>query len=180
MATNLKGLLILTVLSAALIFTGCSENAPLGPAADNDAQLSKSILPLTDAKIDGTSATVEVEVDVTAIDGGVIEVVSDYTHNFIVSSESISKDVEITVKYSKEVIYGKKMAVFEFGPSGLIFKEAAHLEYDMAELNKAARIGKLFYFDPDLRIWTIQDGMRVVDGKVDFEIHHFSKYAISD
>ena len=72
--------------------------------------------------------------------------------------------------------------MFEFGPDGLEFSEAAVLEFDVREIDPNAEIAvaKIYYYDPDRKDWTYQGTAGVSNGIASFPIEHFSKYAISD
>ena len=181
MSKRLRGFSLvggLVFLAAAFIFLGCSSQSPM------ESDLPQ-ITDLDRMELGGRSLEPEeVELDqelITADGGGEIEIErGEYEHEFKVESGAISEDVEITVKTYRDNIGLNEVIVFEFGPDGLVFENAAKLEFQIAELNAAASSANLFYFDPDLKKWIYQDSTGVKHGVAEFPIHHFSKYAISD
>ncbi len=168
----------LVVLAALLVFNGCSNNAPTEPNLPQITDLDRLELG------GGSLEPAEVELDeelISADDGGIIEIEHcGYSHEFIVEAGAIDDDTRITIKTSKEEIRGEAVIVFEFGPDGLVFKEAAKLKFQMAELNARAVSAHLYFFNPRLNRWTYESSSRISGGFAEFEIHHFSKYAISD
>jgi len=173
---------VFVVLMAALVFNGCSNNSPLAPDPENLLSTSKLVSKdLTSSASSGPESLCETQKVIDADDGGQIDIVhGDYSHEFIVAPASIDDDTQITVKTSREVINGKDAIVFEFGPDGLVFSEAAKLNFEMGDLDSAATTAALLYFDPRTNDWIIQDSEDVSRGEVEFDIYHFSKYAISD
>ena len=167
----------LALLATVFIISGCSDNSPLRP-------VQPQIVPSSLIAIDSSPISVTLTSDSSLISkdlGGAIEIARDsYVHVFEVQAGALAVDTEITVKSSKETIYGKSMIVFEFGPDGLVFSKAASLQFQMAELNARAVSGKLYYYDPRLKSWVYQGSSAVNSGVVSFGISHFSKYAISD
>jgi len=163
---------IAVVLAAAMAFTGCSNNSPLAP----DPEF------LTKPIVNGVLSTVAVvEKVISAEDGGLILISRDaYQHSFAVQPNAILADARISVKSTKEKVNGVTAIVFEFGPDGLVFSQAANLNFQMSELNSRAVSAKLYYYDPSAGGWVLQANRSVVSGHVNFDIYHFSKYAISD
>ena len=179
MGRRLRGFSIVglvVVLAAAMAFTGCSNNSPLAP--DSNFMTKPRVVLGGDAQ---PLATLLVEKDISAEDGGVILINRDvYQHSFAVQPGAISSDTKISVKSYKEKVNGVDAIVFEFGPDGLVFSEAAKLNFQMGELDSRAGSAKLLYYDPNAKGWVLQANQSVVDGHVNFSIYHFSKYAISD
>jgi hypothetical protein len=168
----------LVVLAALLAFNGCSNNAPTEPNLPHSTDLSR-LIPLGEPL--ESHQSVFDETDIEADVGGVIDIErEDYLHQFEVDAGAIDEDTQITVESYRDKIGGKEVVVFDFGPDGLVFKPAANLKFEIAELNARALSAKLFYFDPDLKKWIYQGSSAVNGGIAEFAIHHFSKYAISD
>jgi len=169
------GLIVLAVL---LAFNGCSNNAPMEPNLPQSADLSR-LVPLGEPL--ESHQSVFDEAVVKADDGGVIDIErEDHLHQFVVGAGAIDEDTQITVESYRDKIGSKEVVVFDFGPDGLVFKPAANLKFEIAELNARALSAKLFYFDPDLKEWVCQGSSAVKDGVAEFPIYHFCKYAISD
>lgn len=168
----------LVVLAALLVFSGCSNNAPTEPNLPQSAELGKFV-PLGNPL--ESSQSVYDEATVEADNGGVIDIERGaYLHQFEVDAGAIDEDTQITVESYLDKIGGKEVVVFDFGPDGLVFKKAAHLKFEVAELNARALSAKLYYFDKNRSKWIYQGSSAVNDGVAEFPIYHFSKYAISD
>lgn len=180
MGRRLRGFSIVglvVILAATMAFTGCSNNSPLAPDS-NFMTKPRVVLGGGDAQ---PLATLLVEKDISAEDGGLILISRDiYQHSFAVQPNAISADARISVKSYKDNVNGADAIVFEFGPDGLVFSQAAELNFQMSELSSRATSAKLLYYDPNAKGWVLQANQSVVDGHVDFSIYHFSKYAISD
>jgi hypothetical protein len=182
MMRALKGLSLfggLAVVLTLLFVIGCSNNAPLQPGDTNPIELGRF-----DQKLmSGTEGSGEV-FDSALIDkdeGGTIEIErGDYAHEFVVEPDAIPQNTTITIRSVNEKVLGKNMIVFEFGPDGLEFSESAKLIFEMDELDGDASTAKLYYYDPVKKKWVYQGSTSVVGGFAEFEIDHFSKYAISD
>jgi hypothetical protein len=177
MLRGISSVSVIVVLAAAMAFTGCSNNSPLAPDSDFMAKPG-IILAGGDAQ---PIATVLVEKDISAEDGGLILINRDvYQHSFAIQPNAIPADARISVKSYKDKVNGIDAIVFEFGPDGLIFSQAANLDFQMSELDSRAVSAKLHYYDPNVKSWVLQSNRSVVNGHVGFDIYHFSKYAISD
>ncbi|MCP4582924.1 MAG: hypothetical protein GY839_15040 [candidate division Zixibacteria bacterium] len=169
-------------LLAALTFAGCSDNSVLGPQENETSHLDRSAAQsgggdLTIASI-GELETAKV---IYARTGGVVPIHrEDYHHAFVVKPLALNKSKLITVKSNKEEVNGKSALTLEFGPAGLVFDEASDLKVDMSEINPNAKNAKLYYYDPAVGDWVLYGESPVRRGVATFDIHHFSKYAISD
>jgi len=166
----------LAVLIIAFMFSSCSTNSPLAPDPVDIGPVSKGISM-------GIEPIVYTQTDrlVDCNLGGTIEIERDGTmHEFRVDAGALDQDTRITIITSEQKINGKDAVVFEFGPNGLIFKKAAKLDFDIADLNASIATAKLLYYEPGLRVWVNQGSKSVTNGRAVFDIYHFSKYAISD
>jgi hypothetical protein len=179
---KLKGfryLWILASLAAILTIAGCSGDSPLAPNTDQSQEFGK--IALSNMPLVVSDVAVVAITDVSALTGGTIAVSKKgYVHEFEVKAKALSRDVAIEVSVKEDIVNNKKAIVFEFGPDGLVFEKASQLKCDINEINSKALSGKLYYFDPKARAWVFQGEAQVVGGKVQFDIYHFSKYAISD
>jgi hypothetical protein len=165
-------------LVALLVFGGCSNNSPMQPNLPQSTGLDKLIAtgdPLQFSQPVMDAAYIDAD------DGGVIEIAREsYIHEFVVDAGALGENTEITVKSWRDKISAGDVIVFEFGPDGLVFSKAAHLRFEIAELNERAASAKLYHFDPDRKNWILQESSQVDNGIAEFPIYHFSKYAISD
>lgn len=168
----------LIVLAALFSFNGCSDNAPMQPNLPQSSDLNRMVA------MGGLPEAIPSVMDATVIDadcGGVVEIERDtYLHRLEVDPGAIDEDTQITVESYGGKVGLKDAIIFDFGPDGLIFKKAAKLKFEMAELDDKASSAKLHYFDPDLSKWVLQESGQVKSGVAEFPIYHFSKYAISD
>ena len=168
----------LIVLAALFALNGCSNNTPMEPNLPQSADMSRLIG--MGGSVESTQSVLD-EAVIDADDGGVIDIERDvYLHQFEVPAGAIDEDTKITVESCKGKVGVKDAIIFDFGPDGLLFKKAANLKFEMAELDARASSAKLHYFDPDLSRWVFQKSSLVKNGVAEFPIYHFSKYAISD
>ena len=171
---------VLVVFAAIFAFSGCSNNAPLAPDTEQINPLDRLIGGYSAGELE-TVQLAEVDKYISSDRGGEIVIESgELEHKFEVPAGAIPKDTLISVVATKEEVNAKSAVVFEFGPAGLEFDPAAELEFDIADLNPDLDKASLYYYNPDRRRWELQEIKSVEDGKVEFKIHHFSKYAISD
>lgn len=167
----------LALFAAILVISACSTNSPLDSNLPQTASADKFISYSGGSQVTSTYDSALIEKD----DGGVIDIVSGpYEHQFVVQAGALDQDTQIWVKTYKDTVLGKSVLVFEFGPDGLVFKEASNLLVDMGEINSRASSAKLYYFDPSAGRWVYLSSSPVVDGVAAFDINHFSKYAIGD
>lgn len=166
-----KALWLVAAFAVSLTLAGCSGDSPLSPGVDDSTGLNKTIV----------SAVVEVSLPIQADSGGLIPIQSNgYNHAFVVEADGLDEDKVISVKAGKAKINGKDMVEFDFGPDGLVFKKASKLQFDIGELNPNAVSAKLYYYDPQASAWVLQAESKVKKGVAEFNINHFSRYAISD
>ncbi len=183
MNQKLKGfskLAVVSLIFSLLFVAGCSDNYSVNPEPSQSPTLSARAIPSlppqeVDAIISNNSEIISVD------DGGVITIDRDkYEHSFSVEPRAVVVDVEINVVSYEEKVRGNRAIIFEFCPSGLVFNSPAKLEFDMSELDSKADYAKLFYYHPAYKIWVLQSIKKVESKRVEFDINHFSRYAISD
>ena len=166
---------VLSVLSVVVLigglFYGCSSTPPTGLPETDNSSLQRTLL-----VADATAVSKLVDV-LSAPDSLLVNNVAG-SHKFKVPKNGLNAAVVISIKIGREVVLGKDAIVFEFGPDGLVFDKAATLEFDLGDLNAAAKSVSLYYYDPSLAGWVYQGTADAVDGKASFNIYHFSKYAI--
>ncbi len=168
----------LVLLAAIFTLSGCSSQSPVESSLPQSPDLGR--LESGDLSLGDECIALDEKV-ISAEDGGIIEIEhSGYSHEFVVEAGAIDDDTKITIKTFNEKIRSQDVIVFVFGPKGLVFKEAATLKFQMAELNASALSANLYFFNARLNKWIYQASSRVSDGFAEFDIYHFSKYAISD
>ncbi|UCC79900.1 MAG: hypothetical protein JSW64_00675 [Candidatus Zixiibacteriota bacterium] len=185
MMKALKGLSLfggLAVVLTLFFVIGCSNYTPVQSTDPDPVELGG--IAFGERSLQLSEASTLEEFDSGYIEkstGGTIEIErGDYVHEFVVEPYAIEQSTTITVRSVNEVILGKDMVLFEFGPDGLDFEVAAKLAFEIAEINGDATSANLYYYDPVEKKWIYQDSVSVVEGIAEFEINHFSKYAISD
>ena len=165
-------------LVALLAFGGCSNNSPMQPNLPQSTGLNK-LIPTGDPL--QFSQPVMDAAYIDSDDGGVIEIAREgYIHEFVVDAGALGEDTETTVESWRDEIGAGDVIVFDFGPDGLLFSKAAHLRFEIAELNERAATANLYHLDPDKGDWILQESSQVDNGVPEFPIYHFSKYALSD
>ncbi len=159
------------VLLAAGLFYGCSSNPPTALPEYDNPNLQRTIL-----LADGVAVSKLVDVSVLS-DSLLINNIAGY-HAFKIPQKALKAATIISIKTSREVILGKNAVVLEFGPDGLVFDRATTIDFDLRDLDPSAKSASLYYFDPNVGDWVYQGTANAKDGKVSFNIYHFSKYAI--
>ncbi len=171
----------LAVVLTLFFVIGCSNNTPVQPTGPSPIDLGRSLQLSGGNNYEMTGTVVYDSTYIEQSVGGTVEIKRDaYLHEFVVEPDAIEESTLITVRSVDEVILGKTMILFEFGPDGLEFIKSAILRFDTGELREEAFIAKLYYLDPEEEKWVYQYSVEVQDGIAEFEIDHFSKYAISD
>ena len=172
------------------LLTGCSNN-PSAP--DNTAVIETGVDPvalefsaLRPSSFDECS---EASGWVTPWRGGRIGLNWGHPANrFVVRRGAVEKPVNIEITTC--IVPGEeknsiKMIEFDFRPDGLEFKKPALLILNSRSLEKMqARfdlpdIYKLYWLNPDTGEWEVYAEAINQDGRIIFEIAHFSKFGIS-
>jgi hypothetical protein len=161
----------LVLLAAVVIIAGCSSHTPTSPLLNSPTELTKQLpeplelVAVSQLVSPNETDTIEI-IQKTSID------------KFIVPAGALNTAKTIEIKTKKDKTNGIDRLVFEFGPEGLVFNSATHLNVDITKLKATARTANLYYFDPTVNDWVYQGTVVVDQGRVDFRIYHFSKYAI--
>jgi hypothetical protein len=186
---------VLTLAMAALTvaLVGCSGNLPLAPQnpepqglsalayVDTRAEKADSIL---NDRLDNAETLVSVlgsdsdSALVGSSGGRVVLNAAGEVSELIIPPKALERDVWITAREQWFDTPLGRVRVYDFGPEGLVFRPAAtlHLKTNLP-LNSVL---KLFYFNPVVGEWQLQQALRVDNnGVVSFKLHHFSKYAIT-
>jgi hypothetical protein len=90
----------------------------------------------------------------------------------------LKRDVLITANATQQQTPAGPWYEFDFSPDGLVFLRPAILTLDADFVS--GRPVKLYWFNERTGVWQVENiGIPDRDGKVKFQIFHFSKYAIS-
>jgi hypothetical protein len=180
----------IVVLTAMMLFPfGCSKLLPTAPNQDAvqgfpaeelwpapPADLVAWPLPCSaeDSKMFGRKGG---ELDVAA---------ACFDLQFRVPPEALSEKALISVRatlfnYWKDGQLEKGLC-FKFGPDGLVFAKPAYIEFEASALGaRNGELLRLYYFNPQTGLWQVEQVAVVKDASVEiqFEVGHFSRYAIS-
>ncbi len=177
---SLVGLLLTLSLSLAFL-AGCSSNAtgpeeqvPDDPKASWFEESAKA-----DDVYSGPIIDLGLDVDFLSVgvSGGLLEITVDgLAVSIDVPKGAVSEDVDITVDAKVVKTLLGPIYLFDFGPDGLIFNTPITLRQPMPA---SQRYAFLYYFNPDTKLWELQQAVKVVNGYASFSIYHFSKYGIS-
>jgi hypothetical protein len=96
-----------------------------------------------------------------------------------VAPHSTKRNILITVTAELWNASGKNIATFDFWPEGIVFDRPARLVIDGRHFSGSTELTLLWY-DGRGKRWEYQATGEIKNGVAEFEIHHFSKYAISD
>ncbi len=96
-----------------------------------------------------------------------------------VARNSVSRNVRMKVTGELWNASGKNIATFDFWPEGVVFDRPASLIIDGKHFTGSGELTLLWYDGPGKK-WVYQATGEIKNGVAEFEIHHFSKYAISD
>jgi len=164
-------LLGVVFMSAFIVISGCSKQNPTAPTAE----LPQS----ADRLIPATLDILEVEELISPAISDTIQIIRNTSvDNFIIPAGALNSTTAIEVRSYYDRIGTHQVLVYEFGPEGLVFNSATHLNIDITKLSKTSRAATLYYFDPLVNDWVVQGSALINLGRVDFSIYHFSKYAI--
>lgn len=189
---SLMMFLAMFALLAGLYLPGCSD----GPTTSPDVTLSQDETSYFDEPFD------EVEfarlVDLAAVDdeylygeellsvvdgGSIVIGTAGNFHEFYVPPGALSQPTLIQMEILKVEKKDNIVAVYDFGPDGLVFLQSAWLIVDPAKLlGKKATCVDFYYLDEGVNpaVWVLQ-GTYCVDPftqKCAIPVDHFSKYGI--
>lgn len=177
---------MLSIAVLGLLAVGCSQNSPLAPTTAGFEANAAPNKPGTSTPTANEYATREFYTVVngsTAVigpGGGTLNISFDdgAGATFAVPPLSLKRDVLITAQPSVVQAAAGPMYVFDFSPDGLRFLRPAILTLD-ADFVPGQPV-KLYWLNERTGKWQVENiGIPDSDGKVKFQIFHFSKYAIS-
>ncbi len=187
---SLKGIGGVWILVVLMLFSfGCSKMLPTAPGSGNN-QIQAGDDWRAPAESDSFEWT---ELDAMQDEGwigpvgGVWTQVLDATLlQFRVPPQALDDSVYITVKTTLlgRIFSGKeqKRLELEFSPDGLVFSEPANIIFQGKLLGgDKGDFLVLYWQNPFTGVWEIQQTVKVKNTitQVNFEIYHFSRYAIS-
>lgn len=177
---SLLGLLLTLSLSLAFL-AGCSSNAtspeeqiPADPKASWFEASAKA-----DDAYSGPIIDLGLDVDFLSVgvSGGLLAFTVDgLAVSINVPTGAVSENVDITVDAKVVKTLLGPIYLFDFGPDGLVFNKPITLRQPMPA---GQRYAFLYYFNPDTKVWELQQAVKVINGYASFSIYHFSKYGIS-
>jgi hypothetical protein len=198
MKTRLKLLsmmIIIAVLSVSVIYTGCSKKSVVQTddiskdlAAIQAVDFAKAYDPAVPglAKPDGFTYLInraETEASFNQ-KAGELRIQIDGRDIFFLIPEGAFPDDNDGSGYQIKIV-GEKWSTFngivffyECLPEGISFGKPVILLHPMENTDEP--VENLFWYDPAAREWHVEDIEKVVSNICQFEINHFSKYAISE
>lgn len=189
----LLGLSGLIVLVIALFLSGCSLKSPLMSNIENNDL--EAILSVDQAKEAITNGLAKPDDDVYMIcyaearaefdrGGGELRIQLDNQDIFFIVPAGAFRDDNDGNGYEIHV-WGEKWntgsgLVFSYdcSPEGMVFAEPIILRQPLGNVEEGNE--NLFWKDTATGEWIVEDHSRIVSGVIEFEINHFSNYAISD
>jgi hypothetical protein len=122
--------------------------------------------------------TAEDEVDIGPGGGHVSFTFNNGAGRLEVPSGALSENTTISAKAVRLVARRGHVTLFDFHPDGLVFDVPAILTLEVPDLHNGAWL-HLSWYNTDTEKWEFQERARIQNGKVSFEVSHFSKYGIS-
>lgn len=183
---------LLIAMMGLLAFNGCSNNSPLSSddensdlAAINAVDAVKNLNPLdrrllakgdpTTYLIDSVTVSHEIEKDDFTIELELDKIEIEFN----VPEDAIDDD-----EVDEIIIFGEKWQTpdgivyyYTCSPSGLVFKEPITLDQP---LENSSYKEDMYWYNPALLRWQLEDTAKVINRIATFDIEHFSRYAISD
>ncbi len=193
------GFAALAVVFLVAIVIGCSGDAPFAPVVDDQTSFKAlnsaldefgadpfELLGSADdlarrvwyLQTDADFADVGVDGGTIYLELGAVSSVFDVPPGAVCEDAAAGCFEHITAKAVFIMTPYGSVVFYNFGPDGLVFAEDCTLLLD-TRLPEGAVL-HLFWFNPDTGAWEVeQRGEADKKGIVEFEINHFSKYAIS-
>lgn len=110
--------------------------------------------------------------------GGTLEVqLGDNSGTLRIPPGALRRLVRITMGALQHETPWNNATIFEFGPDGLVFILPAMLTLETDRPD--GTLLRIYWWNPDKRVWVFQQAATVRDGRVSFMIRHFSKYGIA-
>lgn len=174
---------LMATISVLYLVQGCGT-APVAPmstadglAALGDADSQLGDRPIAQAKVVGSIVSAIDEVVVGASGGTIELLLGSATSTLSVPRGALEENVLITAAAVQLMTPFGKVTIYDFGPDGLVFSNAATLT--LATDKAKGTSLSLYWYNPTTGAWEWQQTSQVGgDGKIQFAIWHFSKYGI--
>jgi hypothetical protein len=194
MLTNRK-ILTLVVLLLSLTFGlwGCGKISPTAPEgeeltapsrAPDESGLPAEVL-WPKMVVDNPAVFVQAQIFSETENIVDLQLPAKY-QEFIIRKHAIKQNTTITIAITKYAYWDEKIrqqrqvVEFDFGPDGLEFRKKAKLVLDSSWLGlRTGQQAVLRYYNENTDLWEQISSTAVKQGRVDFYIPHFSKYAVS-
>ncbi|MCP4582925.1 MAG: hypothetical protein GY839_15045 [candidate division Zixibacteria bacterium] len=96
---------------------------------------------------------------------------------FVIPEYALTELVEIEIRGEVWKTENGLVYYYTCAPAGLVFQRPITLKQ---VFESGSRYEGLYWYNPASASWIVTDVEKVKNGNANFEIHHFSKYAISD
>ena len=175
-----------------LLAIGCSKDNPTDPPEQiTDLEALCSALFSTqnyDSIVVTTADSGDADLDIDLGVSDSAEIVLDGDSVFIIATDS-------TVSDSADLAMDCRLLNFSFGsdsskiamffncsPDGLVFDNCLIIDVspDHFDNHPTANVVKLYIYNADRNRWDLLSALQKTNPRLQFEINHFSKYAISD
>ncbi|MCP4632419.1 MAG: hypothetical protein GY855_05795 [candidate division Zixibacteria bacterium] len=171
-----------------MIITGCGNQSPVSPVSDQASHQE----PFDPSSIEGQWGRVlgfsmhDMEGGSAGLDGTAIDVsMLGYESKYVIPADAVGDPLDITCVPSNWLTSIGMIYIYDFGPDGTEFDVSTTLSLDMDALedynpNSKAFIGaELRLYNPNTGAWELQEiDTTIIDGKVEFNIDHYSRYGI--
>jgi predicted small lipoprotein YifL len=176
---------LVMTLTAVLALTGCGNQTPIGPTTGNGINALSWI---DNSRIDPErngedvgAAGVKADFQTKAVSpslGGTLQLqLETGPSELFVPPNAVNAPVTITC-FAVQIAtpYGQ-VAIYNFGPDGLVFNRPCRLSLTVGVPD--GRVLSLYWFNESNGQWERQQSTTVRGGRVQFSVSHFSKYGIS-
>ncbi len=184
------GAVAVLALGVMMLFPlGCSKLLPTAPGEDLvQGYTAEQLWPKPPASLVGWPEPCSAESSGWfGPNGGVLNLQAKcFDLDFDVEPGALTEEVFISVTatlfnycQNEEV---QKGLHFDFGPDGLVFYKPAEIELEASVLEaENGEVLKLYLLNPETGLWYIEQEVVMEDAtlKLEFEVSHFSRYAIS-
>lgn len=181
---------LVCTLLALVLLPGCGNN-PVAPDIDAPYSYDNGLrgLKYADSLLNADGGTtlakrghsLETADDEAEIgpEGGLVRFTFENGEGWLeVPGGALSENTTIYAEAVRLVARRGHVTLFDFHPDGLVFEVPAVLTLEVPDLHNGAWL-HLSWYNTDTGKWEFQERARIQNGKVSFEVSHFSKYGIS-
>jgi len=184
----LASTLITVLVSGLLLFSGCGQKTPTSPYSPAPAP-SNSLLNINSSStisdlldIDNLLVTFSDALSLTYQNENQLEkeqqltLIPDSVY-LVLPANSVSELVTITCLVVRGLNFKEDIITqLDCGPDGLNFRSSLKLHYRSPKSDGTAI--KFYWYDERNKVWKLQQTEKVQNGRVVFDINHFSKYTV--